>query len=117
MLDNMYGKNFISNRRFYLSKISNIGIHIRLLTSSRSDSINIHIARKYFIATPQIEFNHQYLKAFESTLLLLAAFLVNGSDEIVRTPFHIDVDPADVLAQHADANQLNSPKEQNSHDQ
>ncbi len=52
MLDNMYGKNFISNRRFYLSKISNIGIHIRLLTSSRRDSINIHIARKYFIATP-----------------------------------------------------------------
>jgi hypothetical protein len=51
MLDNMYGKNLISNRRFYLSKISNIGIHIRLLTSARRDSINIHIARKYFIAT------------------------------------------------------------------
>lgn len=52
MLDNMYSENFISNRRFYLSKISNIGIYIRLFTSSRRDSVNIHIARKYFIATP-----------------------------------------------------------------
>ena len=42
---------------------------------------------------------------------------MHSSNEIVRTPFHIDVDPTDVLAQHADANQLNSPKKQNSHDQ
>ena len=42
---------------------------------------------------------------------------MHSSNEIVRAPFHIDVDPTDVLAQHADANQLNAPKEQNSHDQ
>ena len=35
---------------------------------------------------------------------------MHGSNEIVRPPFHIDVDPADVLAQHADADQLNPPR-------
>ena len=42
---------------------------------------------------------------------------MHSSDEIVRAPLHIDVNPADVFTQHADANQLNSPKEQNRHDQ
>ena len=42
---------------------------------------------------------------------------MHGSDEIVRPPFDIDVDPADVFAQHTDANQLKPPEEQNSHDQ
>ena len=35
---------------------------------------------------------------------------MHGSDEIVRAPFHIDVDPTDVFTQHADADQLNPPR-------
>ena len=32
---------------------------------------------------------------------------MHGSNEVVRASFDIDVDPADVLTQHADADQLN----------
>ena len=52
MLDNMHCKDFISNRSLYLTKISNICIYIRLLTSPRRDRIDVHITRKYFVAAP-----------------------------------------------------------------
>ena len=42
---------------------------------------------------------------------------MHSADEIVRPPFDIDVDPADVLPQHANTDQLNPPQKQNRHDQ
>ena len=42
---------------------------------------------------------------------------MNSPDEIMRTAFDIDVNPADVFAQHANANQLDPSQEKNSHDQ
>ena len=42
---------------------------------------------------------------------------MNRADEIVRPPLDVDIDPADVLPQYADIDQLNAPKKQNSHDQ
>ena len=35
---------------------------------------------------------------------------MHSSDEIVRPPFDVDVDPTDVFAQYADADQLNPPR-------
>ena len=32
---------------------------------------------------------------------------MHRADEVVRPPLHLDVDPADVLAEHTDADQLN----------
>ena len=43
--------------------------------------------------------------------------LVHRANEVVGTAFDIDINPADVFPQHADTDQLNSPKKQNSHDQ
>ena len=42
---------------------------------------------------------------------------MHGSNEVVRPPFDVDVDPADVFTQHANANQLDPSQEKNSHDQ
>ena len=42
---------------------------------------------------------------------------MHSPDEIMRAAFDIDVDPADVFTQHANANQLDPSQEKNSHDQ
>ena len=42
---------------------------------------------------------------------------MHSPDEIMRAAFDIDVDPADVLPQHTDADQLDPPQKQNGNNQ
>ena len=78
MLNHMNSQNLISNRRLYFSKVTNISNKVRLLASSRRNSINIHITLENFIATPQIQLDHKNLRTLKDFNLFTTFELIAG---------------------------------------